>query len=63
MFCAFIVILPVEKSIFTEAASWMPPQVRHQHVVYKHPYVVVPAEFIGDRVFTYFSAVQLNKAG
>ena len=39
------------------------PQVRHQHAVYKHPYVVVPAEFIGDRVFTYFSAVQLNKAG
>ena len=39
------------------------PQVRHQHAVYKHPYVVVSAEFIDDRVFTYFSAVQLNKAG
>ena len=26
------------------------PQVRHQHAVYEHPYVVVPAEFIGDRL-------------
>ena len=26
------------------------PQVRHQHAVYKHPYVVVSAEFIGDRL-------------
>ena len=39
------------------------PQVRHQHAVYKHPYVVVPAEFIGDRLSVGFSAVQLNKAG
>ena len=39
------------------------PQVRHQHAVYEHPYVVVPSEFIGDRLPAGFSAVQLNKAG
>ena len=39
------------------------PQVRHQHAVYKHPYVVVPAEFIDDPLPAGLSAVQLNKAG